>query len=122
FLQAFGVLLGRLGREGPVVVVLDDVHLADPSSFEALHYLARHLADVPVLVVATARPAELRARSVGHDVLLGLDAAAIGALAGDVLAQPAPPALVDWLAERSRGVALFALGLLQALVDEGADL
>jgi len=136
FLQAFGVLLGRLGREGPVVVVLDDVHLADASSFEALHYLARQLADVPVLVVATARPAELRARSVGHDVLLGLedegflrrlrltplDAAAVGALASDVLAQPAPPALVDWLAERSRGVALFALGLLQALLDEGADL
>src|SRR5581483_8944433 len=28
FLQAFGVPLRRLGREGPVVVVLDDVHLA----------------------------------------------------------------------------------------------
>ena len=136
FLVAFGVLLGRLGRDGPVVVVLDDVHLADASSFEALHYLARHLADEPVLVVATARPAELRAQTVGHDVLLGLeeegflrrlrlaplDSGAIAALAGDVLAQPAPAALVGWLAERSRGVALFALGLLQALVDEGADL
>ena len=34
----------------------------------------------------------------------------------------APPALVSWLAERSRGYPLFVIGLLRALLEEGADL
>lgn len=33
-----------------------------------------------------------------------------------------PPALVPWLHERSRGNALYAIGLLRALLEEGADL
>src|SRR5262249_61778477 len=32
------------------------------------------------------------------------------------------PALVSWLAGRSRGYPLFVIGLLRALLDEGADL
>jgi DNA-binding CsgD family transcriptional regulator len=47
---------------------------------------------------------------------------AVGALAGAVLGQAPAPALVAWLDERSRGNPLFALGLLKALQDEGADL
>ena len=39
-----------------------------------------------------------------------------------VLEEVPPRPLVDWLADRSRGNPLFALGLLQALIDEGADL
>src|SRR4029450_12216824 len=54
--------------------------------------------------------------------LLRVDWVALGELAGAALDDVPSPALVDWLAERSRGNALFALGLLQALGDEGADL
>jgi putative transposase of IS4/5 family DUF4096/AAA ATPase-like protein len=54
-------------------LLLDDVHLADASSWEALSYLARSLTDARVLVVATARPAELAAQPVGTEVLLGLE-------------------------------------------------
>src|SRR6266511_586166 len=39
-----------------------------------------------------------------------------------VLNEFPPRPLVEWLAERSRGNPLFALGLLQALVEEGGDL
>lgn len=39
----------------PVLLAIDDVHLADGPSLRWLLYLARHLADVPVLVVVTRR-------------------------------------------------------------------
>jgi DNA-binding CsgD family transcriptional regulator len=135
-LEGLAVLLGNLARSAPVVLLLDDMHLADASSWEALSYLARTLADARVLVVVTARPAELAAQPVGTEVLLGLEqeglarrlrlealpAAAIRELAAAVIAGEPPPALVDWLVARTRGNPLFALGLLRALLEEGADL
>jgi len=50
-----------------------------------------------------------------------LDRDGLGELAETMLARPSRAPLVDWLAERSRGNPLFALGLLRALMDEGAD-
>jgi len=35
-----------------LAVALDDVHFADPSSWEALRYFARHLDDARLLVIA----------------------------------------------------------------------
>jgi predicted ATPase len=43
-------------------------------------------------------------------------------LAQAVIGGPAPAALVDWLAERSQGNPLFAIGLLRALMEERGDL
>lgn len=136
-LEGLAVVLSNLAREAPLVVLLDDVHLADDSSWQTLGYLARGLPDTPVLVVADARPAELAGQPASSEVLLALeqegllhrldlgplDRQAVGELAQVVLHGQAPaPALVDWLDDRSRGNPLFALGLLQALLDEGADL
>jgi class 3 adenylate cyclase/DNA-binding CsgD family transcriptional regulator len=135
-LEALAVVLSNLARQESVVVVLDDVHHADSSSWEALHYLALNLQAMPVLVVASARPAELADHPVAPQVLFGLeqegllqrlvvgrlDAGAVGELAAAVVGRSPPAALVEWLETRSRGNALFALGLLQALIDEGADL
>jgi hypothetical protein len=41
--QAFAAVLARLAAQAPVVVVLDDMHVADPSSWEALAPLSRML-------------------------------------------------------------------------------
>jgi ATP/maltotriose-dependent transcriptional regulator MalT len=135
--EALAVLLANLARPRPVVILLDDVHLADASSWEALGYLARTLAEVPVLVLACARPDELVERSVGRHVLLGLEQESlltrlpVGRLgAGEVreLAErllkraSVPPALGHWLFEQSRGNPLFVVSLLQALLERGADL
>src|SRR5262249_27805021 len=120
----------------PVVVFLDDAHLADASSWEALGYLAGTLPKARVLVLAAARPVELAENRDALPILLRLEQDAalrrlqllplnpegIGELAGAAIDDVASPALLAWLAERSRGNALFALSLLQALVDEGADL
>ena len=135
-LEGIAVVINNLSRTRPVLVLLDDLHQSDASSWETLDYLARGLEADPVLVVMGARPAELSGQQVAARVLFSLDqdgflrrlpltplpAAGIAELAGEVLHSPAAPALVAWLTERSGGNPLFALGLLRALVDEGADL
>jgi predicted ATPase len=135
-LEGFAVVLSKLARHTPVVVFLDDAHLADASSWEALGYLASTIAEARVLVLAAVRPAELVENPDAVRVLLQLeedgalrrlelpplDSVALAELAGAVLDDLPSPALIEWLAVRSRGNALFALGLLQALLDEGADL
>lgn len=136
-LRALTELLGNVSSGGPVIVVLDDVHSADVSSWQALYYLARRLPDRPVLVVATARTADLARHQVAGQVLAGLEQddvlarLALRALTGESVAALAravlgagdvPAALVSWLAERSRGYPLFVVGLLRALLEEDADL
>jgi ATP/maltotriose-dependent transcriptional regulator MalT len=136
-LDGLAVVLANMAQQAPVVTLLDDVHLADDSSWQALGYLAHNLVGARVLVLAVARPAELAAQPAATEVLLGLeqegllrrlplgplDNRAVGELAEVFLQGYRPPkALVEWLEDRSRGNPLFALGLLQALEDEGADL
>ncbi len=135
-LAALASVLRALAGERPVVVVVDDLHLADASSLEALHYLAHHCADVPLLVIGTARAVELADHPVAIDVVLRmeqddlahrlavgpLDADGLHDLAADLLGRPPPGALVAWLAERTLGNPLDATGLLYALLDEDADL
>src|SRR5205823_9176986 len=55
-LEGLAVVLTHLALASPVVLILDDLHLADTSSLEALHYVVRSCATVPLLVLATARP------------------------------------------------------------------
>jgi len=135
-LDALAVLMGNLAGHRPVIVLIDDVHLADASSLEALGYVAQHCGACPLLVIATARPAELAEQPMASDTLLSLeqdgllrrlsleplDRDALRELAEAVAGERAPPALVAWLEERSQGNPLFAIGLVRALVEEGADL
>ncbi len=48
------VLQAAAGR-GPVVLVIDDLHAADRGSLLALHFLARQLRALPLLILATHR-------------------------------------------------------------------
>jgi DNA-binding CsgD family transcriptional regulator len=135
-LEGLAVLLANLAEQAPVVVVLDDVHLADASSWDALHYLAGSLSTERILVVASARPGELADHPVAQRVLLDLEqigalrrveigplpAEAVRELTEEVIGTAAEPELLDWLGSRAQGNPLFVLGLLQALVEEGGDL
>lgn len=135
-LQAIAELLRNLARRKPVAVLLDDMHLSDASSWELLLQLARRLPDSRLLVLLTARPAELAqhpegaevASRLGQDLILTrimldpLERPELEELAAAFYGELPPAALVDWLADRSHGNPLFALGLLQALADEGAPL
>ena len=48
-----GQLLGRVARRQPLLVVLEDLHLADAPSIELAHFIGRHLEAVPVLLAVS---------------------------------------------------------------------
>lgn len=135
-LEGLAIVMANLSHHQPVVIFVDDAHAADASSWEALGYLVRNIPDARVLFLAAARSAELRENQAATDVVLGLeqegqlgrlelgalDRNAVAELAQAIVGGPPPHQLIRWLVERSRGNPLFALGLLHALVEEGADL
>jgi ATP/maltotriose-dependent transcriptional regulator MalT len=141
-LERLTSILGELGRNGPTLVAIDDVHLADQSSWEALRFVARRLHEHSVGVLATARSGGLAPNALAADVLHALaddgclrrvtvrplNPDEVSALVRERLAATGeasagiPHALVQWLNDRSLGHPLFVLSLLDALLGEGADL
>nr|AGF93028.1 TPR repeat-containing adenylate/guanylate cyclase [uncultured organism] len=55
------VLLGlqRLSTDHPVVLFLDDLQWADPTSLKLLHYISRNTRDNKVLILGTYRPEDI---------------------------------------------------------------
>jgi predicted ATPase len=135
-LQGLAALLRNLAAQAAVIAVLDDVHFADASSWEALRYFARHLDDTRLLVVATSRPADLADQEVAAQALFELDEDGFlrrlevtpldrnttRELAETIVGQPPPAALVDWVDQRARGNPLYVISLVRALLEEHADL
>lgn len=126
--------LSAVAIRRPLVLILEDLHWADPASLELLRFLARQLATLPLLVIATYRDDELTRHHALYQLLPRLTREA-GALRLDLrpldetalLALTAhrydlPPAvatrLVDHLARRAGGNPLFTLELLRALEEE----
>ena len=58
--DAITSLLRAAAAEGPLVLILDDLHGADHPSLLLLGFLAVHVRDSPVLVIGTYREAEAR--------------------------------------------------------------
>lgn len=135
-LQGMGVLLRNLSRRALTQIVIDDIHLADSSSWEALHYLAGSLPRERILIVATARPSEIETQPGAREVLLSLHKDGIlstlhvpplarpevGELARAALGREPSHALIDWLVDHTRGNPMFALSLMESLVEHQADL
>jgi tetratricopeptide (TPR) repeat protein len=59
----FAEFLKSYARRNPMLILLEDLHWADASSMELLHFVVRHLQDQPVFFVATYDDAE-RERNV----------------------------------------------------------
>jgi DNA-binding CsgD family transcriptional regulator len=51
-------LTSNLAERRPLVLAVDDVHVADPASLRFLGYLSARVGDLPVLLLATTRPEE----------------------------------------------------------------
>ncbi|PZS16619.1 MAG: hypothetical protein DLM60_15130 [Pseudonocardiales bacterium] len=130
-------LLAEASADRPVVVLVDDAHLGHDAVWEMLLRLAWESPDSRLFVVVTARPAELARHRIASEVLRIFEQEAlirrlrlapfsradVAALAADILGQDRVPiALLDWLMIRSQGNPRLATGLLEALVDNGADL
>ena len=65
---AWARFLECIARDGPLVVVFEDLHWADEGLLAFIEYLAAHVEGVPLLVVGTARPELFETRpSFGSD-------------------------------------------------------
>jgi class 3 adenylate cyclase len=65
-------LLSRLARPRAGLLLIEDLHWADPDSLRLLGYLAGELADLPVLVLGTYRSDEMHRRHPLHELLTTL--------------------------------------------------
>src|SRR6185503_12454644 len=129
-------LYGRLGDQlreaaaegGPLVLLLEDLHLAGPETRELLGYAADELAGTRLMIVATRRPAELgeveadgwpEDGAVHRLLLQPLAADSTRELIDASLGTEGLPAsLYDWIHERSEGNPARVQQLLHHLIEE----
>jgi predicted ATPase len=57
--EAFHDMLSAIAEEHPVILVVDDLHLADDVSLAVLHLMMRRCRGQPIMVLLIARPGEL---------------------------------------------------------------
>ena len=67
--DAVAAFLSLVARERPLVVLLDDVHVADVGSLSLLHFVARQTHGSRVVVLATYRDVEARLSAEAGDAL-----------------------------------------------------
>ncbi|MCH7563160.1 MAG: AAA family ATPase [Gemmatimonadetes bacterium] len=129
----FADLLRGLSAQKPMLIVLDDLHWADPSSLDLLHFVTRHVEDCPVGFLGVVTP-ELRERNPAfvkaEPALLenartltveALNEEQTGQLIHDTFRVEADisRSFVADLFERTRGNPFFIEEVLKALVAEG---
>ncbi|MEP7378516.1 MAG: AAA family ATPase [Chloroflexota bacterium] len=121
-------LLEHLARERPLVVLVEDIHWAEPALFDLLEHVADLARDVPLLILCPARPELLDKRpgwgggKVNATTVL-LDALGSEATAKLIDALPGGRALPKSLRERiltaAEGNPLYVEEMLGMLLDEG---
>ena len=131
---AVGELLTATAAEAPLLLILDDLHWADPSTLELLCAVARRVPSSRILVAGAYREgdaegnaafgrafAELSRQRTLTTVSAGpLSAEAIATLAAAVLGTPLGEDAADLLAARSEGNPFFAEELLRNWLETGA--
>ena len=118
-LAAFRTLM--TSRERPALIVVEDIHLADSASLEAMRQALAMPASGAELLVLTTRPEGPPPPPVDAVLALGdLAGADLRALIADRLGDAATPAAVATVLARCGGNPLFIEELAQAVRDAGA--
>lgn len=112
-------LLSRAAEDRPVAVLVDDAHLLDPPSAQALCFAARRLTADPVVILLAVRdeaPSVVGSAGLPMLPVVGLDAADAAQLAGSLGSRLSDDARVRLLASTGGN----PLALLE-LSDDGVD-
>jgi DNA-binding CsgD family transcriptional regulator/tetratricopeptide (TPR) repeat protein len=132
--EGIGMFLESITATQPLLLILDDLHWADPSSLELLCYIGRQQPALPMLVVGAYRAGEAehepalsravtelnRLRVLTTIGLGALSAADIVALAEAYLGGRVEAQVGDLLVSHSEGNPFFAEELLRSWVEAGA--
>ncbi|HWN68127.1 MAG TPA: protein kinase, partial [Haliangium sp.] len=127
---ALAQALVHRARLGPLVILLDDAHWADPATLDALERATMEGVGAPLVVCASARPALFTLRPRWGDrsaasrrvALAPLDAAATRALLGDLLrpVEFVPAPVVERLHGLAGGIPLYVVELARMVRASGA--
>ena len=124
-------LLEAVTTVTPVVVVIDDLHWADPPSVLLLRHLAPRISGLAMATIATYRDLELDANPIVADVVAGLARFArsfhlrgltddeLGELVAGLARQEASPEWISTLGERTGGNPFFAREVVRLLLAQG---
>jgi tetratricopeptide (TPR) repeat protein len=108
-----------LARNGPVLLIIDDLHWADPELLEAIEHMYTSPWNGPILVLGLSRP-DGPGRQLPAIELSALDDGHSGVLAREVLGSDLAPDLIRSLVSRSGGNPLFLEESVGMLVESGA--
>jgi predicted ATPase len=111
-------------RVQPVVLAVEDLQWADPTTLELLRGIAERGAMAPLFVLITARPEFRPAWGMrshhGTISLTPLDRQQVRRMVGELAARHAlPKEVVDGVAERTGGVPLFVEEVTRLLLEHG---
>ena len=126
--------LAALARHNPLVLILEDLHWADPASLELLRFVSRNLDGLRMLLVVTYRDDEVTRRSPLYRLLptlvresdarrielrrLGVQAVREMVGARHSLPESDEGRLVSYLTDLAEGNAFFTIELLRTLEEE----
>lgn len=117
--EAFVALIARRAAVAPQLVVLEDLHWSDPTSFELLELLPHRLASTRLCIIGTSRPDEMgqqgrqallrlhRSRAIAEVTLRPLSREGVGEMLRAMLPVPPPQDLVSAMADRTGGNPFF---------------
>jgi class 3 adenylate cyclase/tetratricopeptide (TPR) repeat protein len=115
-------LFELLARERPLLVVLEDVHWAEPTLLDLVEHVSRWSRDAPILLLCVARPELLEDRPQWEGVHVRLEPLSSGEAAQLLEALDAggilSPELRDRVTEVAQGNPLYAEQLVAMLADE----
>ncbi|PJI90997.1 ATP-binding protein [Luteimicrobium subarcticum] len=132
--DGLATVLARAGSPGaPLVLLVEDLHWADPSTLDVLRFLVARMRDEHLAVIATFRSDDLHRRHPLRPVLAELgrhprvsridlapfSAAELRVFTTAVAGRPLPPAAFETVRERSEGNAYFAEELVASGVARG---
>jgi len=113
-----------LGRRGPVVLCMEDLHWCDPTTLDAVERLLRRVADGPVLVLLTARPefvptweAATGVTTVPLEPLADAQVRELATALGGGL--PLPDAVVDRIVTSAGGIPLYVEEVGRTVLESG---
>ena len=134
-LRELGDALEEIAAVFPVVLFLEDLHWADPSSIDLIRYLGQRAKTQRLLLLGTARPEEqerghrllekctreLQTQSACEEIeVQALGKGHITRYLNDHFSPNAfPPELADMIHRKTEGHPLFATGVFQLLAERG---
>jgi len=134
-MREMGDALGMLATTSPIVLLLEDLHWADPSSVDLLRHLCQRINSQRVLIAGTFRPEDIertnhplkgyKAEMLSHRLCEEVSLASLGLehideyLNVTFAPNDFPPEFGQLIHDKTEGHPLFATNLLQYLSERG---